>query len=344
MTMTRIVSSLPKGSNFVRAAIAQAVAKGDPMGAAAYAASRWGVDSVPARTLKAAVAPGTTEGTWGSELVDFEAAAAEFYALVRQRSAVGKLIGLRNVPMQTRLVQPTEGVAAYWIPEGAPIPLTRMSFTENPGLIPNKLAAIAVMTSELARISAPSAETVVRDDMVAAVAEALDEAFFDPANAGVEDERPASITYGVTPTPATASPRADLKRLFETFKGDLDAAFLIASPAVLTGLSGADRPNVGARGGDIAGIPAIPAKSMGDTLALIDPTSIAYGDGELTQDASAQATIQLDSTPAKPVTSSTTVTSLWQLNLLGVRIIKRVNWQRVRAGVSLISGASGYGE
>lgn len=335
------VSSLMKGAVFTRIAMAVAVGKGDLMGARAYAINKWGEDAPPSRILKAAVVAGSlTPGSdWGSALADFEAAQAEFFGLVRQQSAFGKLIGLRRIPLQTRLVNQTGGASAAWIGEGKPIPINELDFGQAT-LDPLKLAALVVISAELAANSSPDAETVIRTDLVNATAAALDESFFNPALAGTANLQPASATNGAEVATGEPTDPIAVKAMVPDFAGDLARAYIVASPETLVALSGADLPNVGARGGEIFGIPALPTAGIGNSLALIDPGGIAYGEGDGFLDASAHASVQMNSTPDSPVTAATPMVSLWQMNAVSLRTVKYMNWQRIQPGaVRLLAGA-----
>ncbi|TKD52057.1 phage major capsid protein [Sphingomonas baiyangensis] len=346
------MTAMMKGSAFLRMAIAKAVTRGNGIETAEYAASRWGEGSQPARLLKATVASGATvSDAWGEELVsEYAAVAADFLGLVRQQSIIGRLTGLRRVPLRVPVLAITSGATPAWVPEGAAMPLTSMQFQRRT-LEALRIAAMTVATEELLTSADPAAEASIRADLVRAIMEASDTAFIDPANAGVADEMPSSVTNGLTPVEANpaGSFKADLERLVASFGGDLTTAVLVGKPELLVQLSGADYPNVGARGGEIAGIPAIASRSMpndGDgnyQLALIDPTGIAYAADDVGAEirASSQTTVQMLDNPTMDSTTptATTTVSLWQVNAVAIAAMIRENWRVERAGsVALLSG------
>src|ERR1035437_3773334 len=84
-----------------------------------------------------------------------------------------------------------------------------------------KAAGLVVLTQELVRSSSPSAELMVRNDLVKAIAQFLDQQFLSPDYAAVANVSPASITSGVNPLAATgttaATLRADVQTLFGTW-------------------------------------------------------------------------------------------------------------------------------
>jgi hypothetical protein len=74
---------------------------------------------------------------------------------------------------------------------------------------------------ELLRDSSPSAETLLRDELAAALRERMDIDFLDPAKTAVADVSPASITNGLTPLTSdgndVASIREDVRQLVAAF-------------------------------------------------------------------------------------------------------------------------------
>lgn len=343
------VSVHPKGSAFVRATIALALSKNNVMDAVGFASSRWGENSPVVRVLKAQ-AGATTSGSWGEDLVgDAAAAAAEFLSLVRERTVIGRLTGLRRVPAYTPILAQTGAAAASWVGEGKPMLASQMSWNRTSMKL-LKVSAMAVVTDELLRSVDPAAEAFIRADLIRSVADASDLALLDPANAGEPDEKPASITNTATVSAATGPTFKDnLERLVEAFTGDLASAYLVGRPELFVQISGADYPNVGARGGEIAGIPVLATRNMpnagGDyQLALIDPTGIVYAsdDSRMEIRASSQTTIEFEAEPVQDAvegTPSSDLVSLWQVNGAAIAAQMAENWQVSRTGsVALMTG------
>jgi hypothetical protein len=320
----RTVSLAPRGSDFTRACIALAV--------------------------KATANALTTSGAAASQLVGAQSGVGEFFALVSERSIIGRLAGLRRPPAHTRLLTAT-GATARWVGESRPMLVSNQSFAQST-LSLLKVAGISVATRELLVSSDPSAEATIRADLVRAVVEAIDTAFINPANAGVAGVTPASITNGVAAITATASASADLKDLVDAFDGDLDSAYLVMPPVTAIGLSGAAYPNVGARDGTLSGVPVITSRHVpAGTIVLVDPTGIALSEGEseietftdgaLTMETTSPMTAGGFGSPDNP--AGTTVVSLYQSDAVAILVSRRMNWDVVRPGaVGLITGAA-YG-
>jgi hypothetical protein len=54
-------------------------------------------------------------------------------------------------------------------------------------------------------------------------------------------------------------------------------------------------------------------------------------DGQATIDASTEASLQMDSAPATP---ATTTVSLWQSNMIGIRAERFITWLKARAAAA----------
>ena len=64
-------------------------------------------------------------------------------------------------------------------------------------------------------------------------------------------------------------------------------------------------------------------------------------DGQVMLDASNQASLQMDNAPTNPPTATTVMVSLWQMNMVGIRAERFINWTKRRAGaVQYITGAA----
>ncbi|MCG5477471.1 MAG: phage major capsid protein [Ensifer alkalisoli] len=332
------VEILPKGMNFVRMAVAKALADGDDLNAAGIAEARWGASSAPARILRAIGA-----GTFSDMGNEFRVAQTEFFGIVEQLSVLGRLAGIRRVPLRTRLLTAASGVSSYWVQEGRPKPVSKMAFTSG-SLASLKIASLSVITEELAASDDVAAEGTIRRDMLRSMVEVLDQTLLDPANSGSAGVSPASITNGVTPISAGTDPAADLRLLVEGFQGDLESATFIMTPSVAASLASADRPGIGLRGGELLGAPAVASRSApADSIILVDTSALALGEGAAEVRTSRNATIEmLDANLVQDATTGTgtSLVSLWQCNALGILSEREMNWELQRAGaVSMITGA-----
>ena len=334
-----VKANVPLGTAFVRAACAQLVCKGNTRDAIDYAEKRWN-DSTPevALYLKAAVAAGTTtDTTWALPLVN-QNISNEFIELLRPATILGKIPGLRQVPFNTKVPTQTAGGTYGWVGEAKPKPVTKLAFSST-SLGVSKAAGIIVLTKELVMLSNPSAEALVRRDMVAGIAQFLDQQFIDPTVAAVADVNPASITNGAPTAAATTNPLADIMGLISHFATNnipVDGVTFIMSAAnalsltFRTNLDGSPEfPGVSINGGSYKGLTFITSQAAGTNIIALQPSLVLYADdGGVTIDASQEASLQMDSAPMSPADATTVYVSLWQSNMIGLRAERFINWAK----------------
>jgi HK97 family phage major capsid protein len=347
-----VKSALPPGTAMTRVIMARAATKGDSWAAIEYA-KQW-EDSTPevALFLKAAVAAGTTTTpAWAGYLAQYANLQNEFLELLRPATIIGKIPGLRRVPFNTRVPAQTAGGTYGWVGQAKPKPVTALTFAQVQ-LDIAKAAGIIVLTEELVRTSTPSAEAIVRADMIAGIAQFLDAQFIDPSVAAVADTNPASITNGLTPITSADDALVDLHAILAAFSAGnvpLAGVTLIMSETNALGMgmlrdAMGNRmfPNVGPTGGSAEGITIITSNTAGTNVIALQPSAVLYADdGGVMIDVSREASVQMDSAPASPADATTVLVSLWQNNLVGLRAERWINWKRGRdAAVQLVTGAS----
>lgn len=366
--------NLPKGTAFTRYAMALGRSKGNLMQAAEIAKG-WH-DSTPEveTVLKAAVSAGTTtDATWAKPLLEYQNMASEFAELLRPQTILGRIPGLRRVPFNIKVPRQSSGSTAQWVGEGAPKPVSALAFDQIT-LGHTKLAGIVVLTDELVRFSNPSAEAIVRQDLIDTIVYTMDRDFVDPTNAGTTDVKPASVTNGVTPVVASGTDadavRADVKALmakFLTANLSLAGAVWIMSEVQALSLAMMQNPLGqpeftglainGNSGGNFFGLPVVlsenvvanpgsgsPVTGAGARIILAKASEIMLADdGEVMLDASREASLQMDTAPTNPPVAATVFTSLWQMNMVGIRAERFVNWRKRRAGAVQYIDAANYG-
>ena len=364
-------ANLPKGTAFTRYAMALARSQGNLM-QAAEVAKGW-ADSTPEveTVLRAAVSAGTTTDTaWAKPLVEYQNMTAEFAELLRPQTIIGRIDGLRRVPFNIKVPRQTAGSSASWVGEGSPKPVSALAFDQIT-LGMTKLAGIVVITDELARASSPSAEAIVRQDLIDTIVQTMDRDFVDPANAGSANVKPASIINGVTAVAASGTDaddlRADVKALFAKFIAanlSLEGAVWIMPATQALGMSmmlnplgQPEFPGLTASGGTFFGLPVIlsenvpanagsgdPVVGAGARIILVKASEVLLADdGQTLLDASREASLQMNSTPDSPATATTVLTSLWQHNMIGIRAERFVNWTKRRAGAAQWIDSANYG-
>lgn len=299
---------------------------------------------------KAAVSAATTiDSTWAAPLAPLRPLADAFISLLRPRTLLGRIPGLRQVPFNVSVNSQTGGGTYAWVGQGAPAPATSAAFAATTLGIA-KAAGIIVITEELGKLSTPSAEVVMRDELIQGTAQFLDTQFVDPAVAAVANVSPASVTNGtvaiISAGTSGANALTDLQALLNAFitaNPNVENLALLMKPSNAIAISrAANAPSLGMTGGSIYGIPVIASGNVGDRLIALDAAGILYADeGDTAIDASRNATVEMQTTPADPGTATTVLESMWARNLVALKIVRLVNWKRtVLSAVKYVSGAS----
>jgi HK97 family phage major capsid protein len=314
-------------------------------------------DSEVQLVVKATVHGGnTTDPTWAGALISHEGGAvADFIEYLRPQTILGQfgtngVPDLRRVPFRVPLVGQTTGGLGYWVGEGKAKPLTKFDFTRT-HLEPLKVATIAVLTDELIRYSSPSAEVIVRDQLVAALSERLDLDFIQPTKVAVPNVSPASVTNGVVLIPSlgndAASVRADIKAAYEAYVAGNNALLggvwvmsgnLAASLGMMVNLLGQPEfSGINRTGGTLAGFPVITSDYVpGAIVVLINAKEVYLGDeGGFAVDMSREASVEMLDNPVGDANvgvggAAGTIVSLWQENCVGLKAERIINWQKRR--------------
>lgn len=357
-----VARNLPKGTAFTRYVSALAVSKGNIMQAEVIA-QRW-ADSTPevGQVLKTAVAAGSTsDTTWAAPLVQYNDMTSEFIELLRPKTILGQLSSVRRVPFNIRIPRQTAGTSGTFVGEGSPTPVGKLA-TDNITLPWAKASTIVVITTELARLSNPSAEALVRQDMIDGIAQYLDKRLVDPAYPGVTAVSPASLTNAVTAKQSTgatlAALDADVRSIMTTFANAelglgsgvwvMSAAQAIRLSMMRTNQDFKAFPELTVNGGMFYGLPVIVSNNVvgsgspGDQyMILIDQSNILLADdGQVMIDVSTEASVEMSDAPAGGATS---LRSLWQNGLMGVKVDRWVYWTKRRAeAVQFIDKAQSY--
>lgn len=348
---TRAIMSLTNGSTDV-GAVAANMYRDRPEYVDLF--RKWAANEIPGG--------GEKSGEWGAELVSMDGRfTGDFIEYLRAKTAFDQL-GLRDVPANVTIKGQDGSGAAYWTGEGKAIKMSTNDFS-TVNLSPLKLGALSAVSIELIRDSSPSAMQLVMDSLARDSAQLIDSTFFSAsaASAGVS---PAGIVNGVS---GTASAGTNLSGLIT----DLDVlvqAFITAHNT--GGLKFASRPALAQKiagfanlmgqkiytglteeGGTLEGKPFVTSdNAVSGDLLLIKPSDIyKIGDDGLSIDISREATLEFASDPtgsalangSVPVAQSKQPVNLFQSGMVGIRLLRSVNWAKRRtSAVARITGAA----
>lgn len=292
-----------------------------------------GMDPRVIKALEKAVVLDTNNS---SDLIVENQLASEFIELLRAETIVDKLAPMmRKAPFNTKIPGAATGAIAAWVGEGKPKPATNPTFM-NVKTEHHKLAGIVVRTDELLRLTSPSTDIMLRDDLIEATATLMDTTFMD--DEPKDDDRPAGILNGATKIIATgktaAEYDADLAALNDSFISknlSLTGAHYVMS-ATRASAMGRLRDALGnpyyrgmANGpGEktLDGLPVIESENAGAVIALIKPSELYLADEDGVDIAfSDQATIDM---------GSTNLVNLWQKNMTAIRAERHITWEKRR--------------
>jgi|GEM_PF-107580 len=359
---------LEPGIRFARYAKVKALARLNHESPLDVAVRMYGADSEVAMVVKAPVEAGSNiSGNWAAALTGTESTMfADFAAFLRPATILGKFgtlangvqyPSLRRVPFRERLISQTGGGEGYWVGEAKPKPLTKFDFAGTT-LTPLKVANIAILTMENVRSSNPSSEMIVRDSLRDALVATQDVGFIDPTNGGTSDVKPAAISNGAPAIASTGTDadavRLDIRALFQKFiDADnppeqgvfvMSTTNALALTIMLNALGQREFPGMTMMGGMLEGIPVIASRRAGTYVTLMNASDIYEADdGDVAIDMSMEASVEmLDGSLIQDADAGTgtSLVSLWQNNLVGLRAERTINWKRRReSAVAYITGA-----
>jgi len=361
--------NLPPGIEFARAVICKLAAFQShyQQTAVEIAKARYADNHRVIQYLEKAAVPAgtTTDPTWAGALADPTNLASDFLGWLRPQTIIGQfgtgsIPELLRVPFNVAISGQTSGGLGYWVGQGKAKPLTKYDY-DRQTLGWSKVAAISVITEELARFSSPSAEMLVRNGLRDSVVERLDIDFVDPAHAAVANVSPASITNGVTPitsSGATADDiRDDLAALIQAFvvsnQNVADLVLIMPNTVALSlslmrnSLGGREFDGISVRGGTLEGIPVIVSQyaqtaAAGNMLIAANAKMIALADDDVvTVEASREASLEMSDAPvgsSDGTQAAVALVSMWQTNSIALRAERFINWKKLRPGaVSFIN-------
>lgn len=309
------------------------------MEAAAFS-ERWKDTPQVSLVLKTAVEAGdTTTSGWASQLTRY-GIASEFMELDRGVSLFGQLKPrMRTVPFTASFPREISGSGgASWVgaAEATPTPIKTLSFGTNIALPHCKMNMAVVSTEDLLRFSSVSAETAIRQTLLASIAEFQDTALLDSTIAPVTNINPGAITNGATVVVTTGSSAAQILADLQTMVsalGSWRSPVWIMRPKTackIQALLGAVvQPSAGMW---LLNIPVFTSISSPAQIVLLDAGDVVVADdGEIDEiSVSRDGAAEMETTPnvgeQSPTTAISNFKSFWQNNLVGIKIIRRVNF------------------
>lgn len=334
--LTQSYLTVEKATAFAGWAAALMLSRGNQEQALEIFENRFAGSKFVDTVRKAVVEPGTPTG-WGSPLASPRALGDGFLEYVRPRTVLGRLVGTQAVPFNVLMGSQTSGFGVGWAGAGKPILVSQGAF-ERVEMKRAKIAGIVVLTQELVSSSDPVARQAITRDLAGATVQFSDQELLAPGKVETDDE-PASITNGAIEIQTTGSTAAEVEEDISVMVAamaeggaSMAAPHFVMKPTTalfLAGLrtTGGQRvfPDVGPTGGSILTIPVLTSASAGDQITLIDASHILIADAGVDLVASTEASLQMDS---EPEDGANVMVSLWQLNLIALKITRFIRWKR----------------
>jgi len=296
------------------------------------------------KILKAAVSAGSISlSTWGDEIAEYPGLVAAFLGSLANVSAFDALLpSMRRVPLRSRAVVVTAGATGNIVDEGSPTPLSALALLDVK-IDPVKALAVIVATRELLQIGDPVTIGLFSNELRLALAAVTDTKFL------------STITDSIVPTastgPSAVNVAQDIDAALQAVR--LDAAsnpFIVTVPSVarswttrVTTTGEFAFPTMSTNGGSIANIPVIVSDGVeAGQFILIDANQIAAASGGVEIDATNQASLQFDTSPAAlpdaPDAADAVIENLWQNNKTALSALRFFGASRLRdSAVAVIS-------
>lgn len=352
-----------KGQAFTRMVIAKALASMEiGVRPSDVAQMRWGKSNPTlVRLIKAneVAGGGSGSGEWGAELVQADTRfTGDFIEYLYSMTVYDKL-PLRQIPANVAIKGQDGAATGYWVGESKPIPASAVDFS-SVSLTPLKVAALAVVSNELLRDSSPAAEQLVRDALVEASSQRVDNTFLS-ATAASSGVSPAGLLNGLTAMtsagPDAAGVRGDIAQLMAPFitAKNISGLHFITTPTLALQLQ-LMRNALGMRefegitpdGGTLEGRPLHVGDNVGSgDLILLKPSDIyKIADSGVQVSISRDAMIEQSSVPTgatdTPVAASQAFTSMFQAESTAIKVVRSINFAKRRSSAVAFVGNAAY--
>jgi len=348
------------GQAFTRRVIAKCLANLEQDTAGNIAQARWGkTNPTLVRWIKSneIAGGGSSSGEWGAELVQADTRyTGDFITMLQNRTVYDRL-GLKTIPANVVVKGQDGNATGYWVGESKPIPVSKADFS-TVSLAPLKVAALAVVSNELLRDSSPAAEMLVRDALVNASSQRIDQTFLSTtaasslvSPAGILNGLVAILSAGVD----AAALRTDIKALYRPFITALQVTGLVlvmhpsmakALSLLVNALGQPEFPALGAGGGTLLGDPVVTGDNVDPSaIILLNPAEIyRIGDMGVQVSLSREAMIEQSAAPVgatdTPVAATQYMVSMFQTESTAIKVVRPINFAKRRSSaVAYISDA-----
>jgi hypothetical protein len=349
------IARRPGGLAVARAAYASMLATVDPQmrGAEKIARERWPSDRNAPLLFeqRATINPASTDtsawaGTLAADL------AGEFIASLQPLSAAARLInagtkatlaGVNSIMFPKRDGLPSGSMS--WIKQGSPMAVKKYSVNGSTLGPQRKLAGSATLTREL--VESGNAEQVIGMLLAEDCAASLDASLF--SDFAGDDAQPQGLLADVDPLTASAATNSYDAMVddLESLSGALAAAGSSANVAYILPVRLAQSARLRLLTNDA--ITIWPSASLTDKIIGVDVAAFASSVADIRIEGATEATMNIEDTtplpistpavdsPPSPQVTAAPVFSMFQMDLISVRVVLSATWVMRQAGlVSMI--------
>lgn len=295
----------------------------------------------------------TTVSGWASELIETETTA--FLETLRPASVFPRLAslgsslsfgpgrGVIKIPSRSS----TPSISGSFVAESSPIPVRRLGLTSI-NLTPHKMGVISYFSREIAKLSNPMIEGMLRREIVADTAITIDTLLLD--NTVGSTTRPAGLTYNLAAlSGSTAGGFASIIEDINALAAPFDAANAGRSLAIL--MNPREARNLAMTPGPdgtfgwaerfLSEFTRIVSTTIpAGNVYMIDAADFVAVNGSPEFDASEQAVIHADDTTplaigtaGSPNTVAAPVVSMYQTAQIALRMLLDITWAMRRTGM-----------
>lgn len=255
--------------------------------------------------LKAATPPINTT----DPLSDWSVATGSYFESLKSSSAFFALLpAMAKLPLNRYGTVTSANPQAAIVGEGIAKLVSKLA-TAQLLLTPRKASSIVVFTADLVRLMTPGANDLIDKELRGAVSYAVDREFLNILKTGATEI-------------ASTGMEADLKAVVDAVdtRGGGGLYWIAGTGAAKAAALTDPTRRASPRGGELLALPMVVTDAADPAdLWLVNAGAIAANADGLRLDSAKHATLELSDTPASPPTGATTITSLWQQNLVGMR-------------------------
>jgi hypothetical protein len=300
-------------------------------------------------------------GEAGSELVALDSQFNSDFIEYLYSQTLFDRMGFKDIPSDVRVKGMDGAFTGYWVGEKRAVPASIGSFSAV-DLARLKVMGLTYLSRDLIERSAPAAETLFRDGIVQAVAQAVDSRAFS-TTAATANVSPAGLYQGLTGQASAGGGLADLYTDLRYIMGifvaaktfNASAIKLVSDKLVAKDIAHLLNPltqepafkGLTADGGKLDGLDYLTGDNhVAANLCAINTNEVwKIGDSGVSVALSTDATIEADTAPTGegvgPTAQSASMVSMFQGDMVAIKAVRDINYAYRRAQAIVTARVTG---